>query len=94
MIYLPKKIGLWYANLANDRGLDQGELIYAVLRKFAEEQGFTCDHPSFAHVLHKKGNKLYRCDLCGYLFYKKINKKIENGQIVEKAELVPRIEEI
>jgi len=92
MLYLPKKLGMWYMAKAQERGFDQGEVMYFALRVFASQNGFECNHPSAEHVLHQKGNKLYRCNLCGFLFYKKSIKKIENGEIVEKVEITPRIE--
>lgn len=94
MIYLPKKLGLWYTMRANERGLNPGEVMYFAMREYAKDRGFTCDHPIGDHILHEKGNKLYRCNLCGFLFYKKVVKGIQNGEIVEKTEIVPRIEEI
>lgn len=94
MIYLPKKIGVWFSQRAQERGLEQGEIIYAALRLFAEQRGFECTHPEGEHIKHKKGNStLFRCNLCGYLFYKKPNKRFENSQLVTTYELIPRIEE-
>jgi len=89
LIYLPKQLGLWYANKAHERGVNPGEMMYFVMRKFAEDSGFKCDHPSAAHILHEKGNKnLYRCDYCGFLFYKTFDK------LADKWVIKPRIEEI
>jgi len=86
---------LWYANKANQRGLMEGEVIYYVLRKYAEDQGFQCPHPLGAHVLHDKSNrKIFRCAHCGFLFYKKTDKAIVNGEIVDKTVMIPRIEEL
>lgn len=94
MIYLKKKLSLWYGQRAQSQGLNPGEIYYFVLRRYAEKNGFQCDHPQSEHIIHEKGKKLFICNLCGFLFYKKIVKGIENGQIIEKTEIVPRIEEI
>ena len=95
MIFLPTKLRQWYTNKASSRGLMEGEVIYFILRRYAEDQGFKCDHPLASHVLHEKGNnKIWRCSYCGLLFYKHVDKKLENGQIVDKTVITPRIEEL
>jgi hypothetical protein len=69
------------------REIETGEYLYYVLREFAIDKGFRCDHPLSRHVLHKKGNKnLFRCADCGYLFYKIYDKP------VDKWVMKPRIE--
>jgi len=94
MLFLPKKLDMWFSNKAQERSFEKGEIMYFALRQFAIDRGFECTHPSAEHVLHDKGKKLYRCNLCGFLFYRKIDKSIENMQIVDKTQLIPRIEEV
>lgn len=95
MLYLTKGLDLWYGSFAQGRGLEKGEIMYAALREFAESRGFDCKHPSSEHVLHQKGNsKIFRCANCGFLFYKRIETGIVNGQIVNKTEIVPRVEKL
>jgi hypothetical protein len=87
LIYLPRKLGLWYAEEAMKLGLNPGEVMYWVMRTFAENRGFKCEHPLAAHVLHEKGNKkLYRCSECGYLFYKVYDKGIDKWIITSRIE--------
>lgn len=95
MLYLPRKLDLWYANFAQGRGFEKGEVMYAALREFAESRGFECQHPLSEHILHQKGNtKIFRCAACGFLFYKNTKKTIVNNQISEKNEIVSRIEKL
>lgn len=95
LLHLPKKLDLWYSTFAQGRGFEKGEVMYAALREFAESRGFECSHPLSEHILHVKGNnKIFRCNLCGFLFYKKSNKTFVNGQIVDNIEIVSRIEKL
>jgi len=94
MLYLPKKLNVWFSSKAQERGLDVGEIMYFAMREFATNRGFECNHPPDQHVLHKKGNPLYRCNLCGFLFYRKLNQKLVNNELVKSYDIIPRIEAI
>jgi hypothetical protein len=76
MMYLPGKLNIYYSILASKLNLDQGEVMYFVLRKYALDHGFECDHPLSMQVIHKKGKPslevatIHRCADCGMLYYK------------------------
>ena len=87
MLYLPTSLDLWYRNKARERNLETGEILYYVMRQYAEQNGFSCNHPADRQVLHKKGNKtLWRCANCGYLYYKIFDK------VAETFSKTPRID--
>jgi rubrerythrin len=85
MIYLPRRLRDYIHEKAQAQGLEDGEYIYFVIRKYSESSGFKCNHPGGSLVLHVRaaGSKaaLWRCRDCGYLFYK--DKNGENHAKIE-----------
>ena len=72
---------------AQERGIEDGEYLYALIREKAEEDGMICNHDPGVQILHQKGKSslgigaLWRCKGCGMLYY-----KMKDGTQVKRIE--------
>jgi len=89
MLYLPRRLQDWYDEKARSLSIEKGEHLFFVLRRYAEERDFVCNHHPASQLLYVKARPsldiapLFRCRDCGLLYFKS-----KSGEWKHKIEAV------